>query len=229
MTLKDQKKKSGSTFLKRATIQEKIKYSIILLIAVFLVIAGVLSIYLSYSNTRALLAQTMVSFAETASERVDWEIQTYKTLAFETGSIARLSNPEVSLEAKKELIDMKVEKYDLVEAHIIGADGLNIFNGLDSNDREYFKRAMAGETYITEPVISKTTGKLSMIVAAPLWENGIAGTTVVGVVIFIPKEDFLNQIVNSIEISENSFAYMIDKNGNTIADKTVETVQEGKM
>ena len=43
-------------------------------------------------------------------------------------------------------------------------------------------------------------------------------------VYFVPPETFLNDIVSSIQVSENSRAYMINKDGDTIADVTLETI-----
>ena len=74
------------------------------------------------------------------------------------------------------------------------------------------------------PTLSKVTGELSIMVAAPVWLNGIEGGTVAGVVYFVPHETFLNDIMESIHISENSDAYMIDSTGTTIADTTLDTV-----
>ena len=49
------------------------------------------------------------------------------------------------------------------------------------------------------------------------------GSEIVGVVYFVPPETFLNDIVSSIKVSKNSRAYMINKNGDTIADVTLDT------
>ena len=62
------------------------------------------------------------------------------------------------------------------------------------------------------------------MVAAPLYANGSRGDGIVGVVYFVPPETFLNNIVSSIKVSKNSRAYMINKNGDTIADVTLETI-----
>lgn len=45
---------------------------------------------------------------------------------------------------------------------------------------------------------------------------------------YIPQEDFLNRIMKDISISKTSSAYMIDKNGYTIADVTMETVESNE-
>lgn len=77
--------------------------------------------------------------------------------------------------------------------------------------------------FVSEPLISKITGKLSIMVAAPLYAEG-NGKSIVGVVYFVPQETFLNDIVSAVQIGENSRAYMINKSGDTIADITLETI-----
>ncbi len=62
------------------------------------------------------------------------------------------------------------------------------------------------------------------MVAAPLYSGGIHGSSIEGVVYFVPHETFLNDIVSSIQIGENSRAYMINKSGDTIADITLDTI-----
>ena len=83
---------------------------------------------------------------------------------------------------------------------------------------------MQGNVYVSEPLISKITGELSIMVAAPVYKDGIKGEDIEGVVYFVPKETFLNDIVSSIKVSENSRAYMLNRSGDTIADITLDTI-----
>ena len=83
---------------------------------------------------------------------------------------------------------------------------------------------MQGNVYVSEPLISKVTGELSIMVAAPLYEDGTKDSKIAGVVYFVPHETFLNDIVSSISVSNNSRAYMINRSGATIADTTLETI-----
>lgn len=103
-------------------------------------------------------------------------------------------------------------------------DGISIFDGKDYSDREYVRQAMQGNVYVSEPLISKITGELSIMVAAPLYAQETNGSSIAGVVYFVPKETFLNDIVSAIQIGENSRAYMINKSGDTIADITLDTI-----
>lgn len=148
----------------------------------------------------------------------------YKNVAMDTGCIPQLSDMEVSTDVKKSIIDERAAMHNFQRGNIIGVDGISIFDGKDYSDREYVRQAMEGNIYVSEPLISKITGELSIMVAAPLYSGGIYGSDIVGVVYFVPPETFLNDIVSSIQIGENSRAYMINKSGDTIADITLETI-----
>lgn len=111
---------------------------------------------------------------------------------------------------------------------ILDENGFNIATGVGMSDRTYVRAAMRGESMISEPLVSRVTGDVSIIIAAPLWENGAANTKVVGCVYVVPDTEFLNNIMNSIKISNTCTAYMIDAQGNTIADQNKETVVAGE-
>ena len=202
------------------TIKGKILVSVVALLSISMLVLGGTAIVLLYTSSQTMLDQTLTELANVAAERVEQEILVYKNIAGEIGAVARLSNESTSVEDKKELLDIKVKTYNLVEANIFGKDGISIFNQVDGSERDYFKRAMNGETYISEPSISKTTGNVSIFISAPLWEKGIPNTNVVGVVLLIPKEDLLDRIVDKIKVSANSGAYILDANGTAVAHTT---------
>lgn len=210
---------------KKVTISDRIKKGMLFTALPPIAILGIIGIFLNFFNQQYLLKKTVQETAIVAAQEISQKILVYQTLAYETGSIARLSSETVSTEDKKELIDQKVKKYELVEGAIVDKNGINIFNGIDCSEREYFKQAMAGNTYISEPSPSKTTGEMSMMISAPLWKDGIPDSEVVGIVMYIPNPDFLNNIVSDIKISKNSGAYILDSNGITIADTDKENVE----
>lgn len=206
------------------TIRGKILLCMTLTVMAALTALGLASIYLNYSSSNQLLEQTLAETANIAAQRVSKELTSYSNVAMEAGSVARLADPAQSVANKKAIIDQRAKTHGFVRGNIIGADGISIFDGNDYSDRKYFQEAMKGASHVSEPLISKITGELSIMVAAPLWENGIPDTKVIGVVYFVPPETFLNDIVSQIHISENSAAYAINSSGITIADNTLETI-----
>ncbi len=189
-----------------------------------LIAVGAASSALSYRNTVATVDQMMSETAVLAAQRIEQELTAYKNVAMDTGCIPQLSDDETPLEEKRAIIDERVSMHGFQRGNIIGADGISIFDGNDYSDREYVKQAMQGNVYVSEPLVSKITGALSIMVAAPLYANGSRGAGIVGVVYFVPPETFLNDIVSSIQIGDNCRAYMINKSGDTIADITLDTI-----
>lgn len=206
------------------SIRKKITVCLMATVLIALVLVGSTSIALNYRSTIATVDQMMSETAVLAAERIEQELTAYKNVAMDTGCIPQLSYGTVSVSEKRSIIDERVAMHGFQRGNIIGADGLSIFDGNDYSDREYVQQAMQGTVYVSEPLVSKITGELSIIVAAPLYDRGIRGNRIVGVVYFVPPETFLNDIVSSIKVSKNSKAYMINKSGDTIADVTLETI-----
>lgn len=70
---------------------------------------GGTSIYLNYSSMIGTMNQTMTELARTASQRVSKELDIYKNIAYEVGSMDRLSSPGTSVADKKTIIDQKAK------------------------------------------------------------------------------------------------------------------------
>lgn len=206
------------------SIRKKITVCLILTVLGALLFVGAVSISLNYNSTISTVEEMMRESAVLAAERVEQELMAYKNVASDTGCIPQLSSRTVGLEDKRSIIDERVNMHNFQRGNIISEEGVSIFDGKDYSDREYVRQAMAGNVYVSEPLISKITGELSIMVAAPLYYGGINGVMVGGVVYFVPHETFLNDIVSSIQVSQNSRAYMINKSGDTIADITLDTI-----
>ena len=209
------------------SIKTKILLSMAMTVFLSLCAVGGTSIYLNYSSMIGTMNQTMTELARTASQRVSKELDIYTNIAYEVGSISRLSSSETSVEDKKNIIDQRARTHGFQRGNILGTDGVSIFDGKDYSDRDYFQKSMKGETVISDPLISKVTGQLTIIISAPLWDKGIPDSKVVGVVYFVPTETFLNDIVANINISKGSSSYILNRNGAVIADVDMEKVTNG--
>ena len=203
------------------SIRKKITVCLMATILAALFAVGASSIGLNYRSTIATVEELMSQTAVLAAERIEEELIAYKNVAMDTGRITQLSSPLTPVEEKKAIIDERASLHGFQRGNVIGLDGISIFDGKDYSDREYVQQALQGNVYVSEPLVSKITGELTIMVAAPLYSTR---GSIAGVVYFVPPETFLNDIVSSIKIGENSRAYMINKNGDTIADVTLDTI-----
>ncbi len=206
------------------SIRKKITVCLMATVIITQVLAGSVSITLNYRNTVSTVEQMLSETAVLGAERISQELTAYKNVAMDTGCIPQLSDAAVPAAEKRAVIDERVSMHGFQRGNIVGADGISIFDGNDYSSREYVQQAMKGNVYVSEPLVSKITGELSIMVAAPIYADGRRGGQIVGVVYFVPSETFLNDIVSSINVSENCRAYMISKSGDTIADTTLETI-----
>lgn len=206
------------------TIKQKILAGFLILVGASVILCGGTGILTNFTSAQSMLEQTLTSTAGVAAERVSYELTMYRNMAQDLGMMPSLSDDTVSAAEKEEIVNSWAEKYGMERGNLLDLSGDSLFDGHNYADREYFQQAVQGNSWISTPTISRITGELSIMVAAPVWENGRDGGTIAGVVYFVPKETFLNDIMTSIKVSANSGAYMIGSDGTTVADTTLETV-----
>ena len=209
---------------KNKSIKSQLTFIIVGIVVICCLLLGAITSYLNYKSSNKVLTNSALENTKQASKIASQTIKNLKDLTVQTGIIKELSDPNVSVEEKKNIMEREEKLTGLTLGQVIYADGKDLFSGKDYSSREYFKVAMKGDSYLSCPVVSKITGELIMVVAAPIWENGVQGSKIVGVVTFDVNKNFLNDIVKNIKISENSYAYLIDKNGTTIAHKDEKVV-----
>lgn len=206
------------------SVKTRIIIRMVTLVTAALVMVGVTSTILNINSTTELLSSNMKNLAEVAGERVAWEIDSYVGVARESGMNKEYSDTSISAEKRVEALNSNVQAIGLTRGVILDENGVNIITGVDMSDRKYVQDAFAGKARVSEPLVSRVTGEISIIVGAPLWKDGTKNTTVVGCVYVVPEENFMNDIMNAIHVSDSCHAYMIDSNGVTIADTTMDTV-----
>lgn len=178
---------------------------------------GFISCILNFQSAMEVMEETLTDTAAVAANQVTAELRSYTNIASETGYVARLTNNSTSLSDKREIIEQRVASHNFYAGDVIDKNGKSIFDpSVDVSQEDYFKKALQGSTYISDPVIDKN-GKIIVVVSAPLWKDGNSSSTVEGVVCYTPKPGFLNDIVNTINIGEHGNAYLLDSKGTSIA------------
>ncbi len=206
------------------SIKERLLVIFLILVAASAIICGGIGCLANYLSAKDMMVQMLQTNVTVSSQRVQHELETYKTAASSLGMVPGLSNADVSLEQKTKIIDQWVAQYGMRRGNLLDINGNSLFDGNNYADREYFQRAKAGEIVVSSPMVSKVTNEISVMVAAPVWSNGVQNSTVAGVVYLVPEETFLVDIMSSLLISKDGNAYMIDAKGTTIADTVIENI-----
>jgi methyl-accepting chemotaxis protein len=217
--IKEKKEKIGS-------LRTKLLVFTSLLVILSLVAISATIIVLDYQSTTGVLERTMTETASLAAERVQHELNTYKAIARDTGLMTELADEESEVSVKKALVDARAKTYGLERGNLLTTKGQSLFDGNDYSDRDYFKQAVTGKVAVSEPVVSKITGKMTIIVAAPVWANGHENSKVVGVVYFVPQETFLCDAMSAISVSDNCTPFMLTAKGKLIASTNMDEVKQ---
>ncbi|MCI8300841.1 MAG: HAMP domain-containing protein [Lachnospiraceae bacterium] len=199
------------------TIKGKITVSVLALVIVSLSLLGIIASALNNHSTNSTLERNMEATAHVSAERVEWEITSYKNIAEDLGMTARLSSDQAGLEDKKSIVEERIKVNELIDGDVLDITGNSIFTGENHADTAYFQAAAEGQVYVTEPIISEDQLYMEIRIAAPLWKDGVYGTEVAGVVYLVPEENFLNDIMEAVNVSANGSAYMMDSQGTVIA------------
>ncbi|SDF73627.1 methyl-accepting chemotaxis protein [Sporomusa acidovorans] len=89
-------------------------------------------------------------------------------------------------------------------------------------EREYFKRSIKGETYISDPVSSKRTNQSVVAVSSPIRN----GDQISGVLVALIHIEDIEKRVMEIKVGQTGYAYMIRGDGVIIAHPNTELVNK---
>ena len=145
------------------SIKAQILTIMILTVTISLSLVGGISCILGYRGTQSTLKTSMEETATVAADRVSYELKEYKIAVGEIGGLIRLSDPEATLQEKKELLQHRTDHYGFQRYNLLDTRGVSLLDGSDYSDREYFQQAMQGNTWVSEPVVSAVTGEMTVI------------------------------------------------------------------
>lgn len=91
-------------------------------------------------------------------------------------------------------------------------------NRCEIQDRSYFNQALSGKNAVDGPIIAKTTGALSIYFAAPLRNEK---NEITGVIALKTSTDLLTEFTDTLNITERSHSFVINKNDGMIIANTI--------
>lgn len=204
---------------KKYTIRSRITIIFLVMTISVCICLGGLACYLNYTASVNVLTQSMEEMAVLAADKSLAELQKYCNVASNLGKALETYGTSAFRNERKALLDKYTEEYGLNDAAYIKKEGTDVFADLDVSDREYYKQAMAGNVYISNPLVSKKTGEVTFVISSPIWRNGDKNSDVIGVAAIEPGIQFMAEVMQDIRVGENGGAYILDNTGTILADK----------
>ena len=214
--------KNQNKKVKDNSIAGRIKNAMVKTSITCLAILGVVSLVCISLATRSMIVTDMTEMAKISATLISAEIQNMKDITYEMGCNPILAS-DASNEEKIEILQSKVTQYEYTGCGLTMQDNIDIVSGWDCTQQDTVVQALAGNVYFSEPKIREGV-PLTSYFSAPLWKDGIANTEIIGSVIFMSNDYFLQDMVKAIKLSNTCQVLLFDQHGNIIADSTQETL-----
>ena len=199
-------------------IQTKIMILVILATMGVSFINVALSTAISRNSTLAAIEQTLIETTDLAALAAQNMISTYTLTISEIASSPILTSPEITLSEKQAFVQSKVDAYYMRFGGIADPQGKDTTHGTDVSGEPFFQAALQGKSYMSSPYMQGNDAYL--VVSAPI----IADDTIQGVVYFQCDTNILQSIISEIQIGVEGDAYILNKEGTTIAALETEEV-----
>lgn len=199
-------------------IQTKIVIMVVLATICVSMIAGVMGTLVTRYSTTAALEKNLLETAKLAALAAENMISTYTLTISEMASNPVLVNENISPEEKQAFIQARADAYYMRFGGMADTDGYDVVHDVNIAGEPFFQAALKGGSYMSVPYIDGSD--IYLMVAAPIREEDV----VKGVLYFQCDTDILQSIIEGLQVGDEGEAYILDKEGNTIAYVNQESV-----
>jgi methyl-accepting chemotaxis protein len=153
--------------------------------------------------------------------RIDVQLEKLKIIA-RRASIIDPNNP---IENKLKILEEESQKSNYFMMDLVDINGYAVDTkggAYDLRDRDYIKKALNGETVMSDLIVSKADGKLILAVATPIKKD----EKIIGALVAIRDGHNLSKLIEDITIGTSGYAYVIDHQGTIIGHKDIDLIKE---
>ncbi|MFZ7133600.1 MAG: methyl-accepting chemotaxis protein [Eubacteriales bacterium] len=127
-----------------------------------------------------------------------------------------VQNKNITWEERRQSLIDTSENFGYISMSIVDNNGIaksSTGSDVDVKDREYYKKAITGNSAVSDPIISKEDGSVIVVYAVPIKSNN----EITGVVLAVKDGMELGSIIKDITYEDTGYAYMINNQGTIIA------------
>ncbi|MBP2641357.1 MAG: methyl-accepting chemotaxis sensory transducer with Cache sensor [Firmicutes bacterium] len=204
---------------------------LIILLPLVLLILGALSgssYYLSQQSLAKSIDQTAIAVGTDYGHRVQDDMKLMISKLEDLASIQRVRTGGDKVQLVEALAEAQ-KRLGVFDAIVFitpeGAGFTNMGTTASYGERDYFKKVIATQkAAVSDPVISKSTGKLAVVLAVPVMNNG----NLTGVLVGTFSVERLTAMIKDSKFLDTGYGQITDKTGVVIANP-INTEVIGKL
>ncbi|MGD9639193.1 MAG: methyl-accepting chemotaxis protein [Alphaproteobacteria bacterium] len=168
-------------------------------------------------DTEKVLPQKADDLAKLFRARIDTKISEIEAIA-STDAAKNQNDKDILLFLQEE-----TERTGFMAMAVVGLDGIAHYNDgstLNLGDREYIKKAFAGESNFSDMIISRANHQLVIMLAVPIKDNG----SIKSVLIARMTGESIISFIRDIVSGKEGYAYIFNNKGTIVSHKNVDMV-----
>jgi len=203
--------------LKLSSIRIRLLLMILPLMIVSLGTVAGLSYYFSNQFLLKSIDETAVAIGADYSNQIKGVIseRVIELEGLASSPVMKFGNDTVQIVKALSELHKRTGNFDNINALLPDGSGVR-FNGTTTNvaDRDYYKAVVnTKQVYISDPLLARNNGKLSLIIAIPVLEEGKLVKIITGNV----SLERVNDLIKEIKFKETGYATLLDDSGMIIA------------
>lgn len=188
----------------------------------------VVGIFASYKSITQNVDSDLKSVGQTVEVAIDNSLSNIKANIQSVAKSNVIGKPGETQSAMLEALDKQKKTMGYQSLSLVTKDGTIIssdtaLNSKSSAEQEYFKKALAGETYLSTTTLD-INKKLCVIVCTPVSNDN----SYQGVVMATLDPQVYSKIIKNIVIGKTGNVFMMDKAGIVIANVKAQSVESRK-
>ena len=179
-----------------------------------------------YITTKQNIASDLQTIANDGALLVNEKINTIKTALEILSRIPELRDPDLHPREKAAVIDKELQyNKSFLRFSFTPPDGTGFCAtgpSYDAANSEWFRTAMSGQFFITEPYFAMMDKKFICLMAVPIFDEG----KVIGVLAIDTLAESLSVLVKTTPVGQSGYCSINGRDGTVIADPDEEAVRD---
>ncbi len=199
-----------------------------LLLGIAFLAVGILIYYFVSYSLFSSLNKSLVENARHSAKMVEVEIKRHIDILETISSNYAVKSTDISMEEKLKFLKSELKRNEFKKLGIIDTKGTSKTTDrkeVNVSDRTYFKKALSGQSNVSDPLIGRIDSSMIFIFAVPvLCSDNSTG----GVLYAVLDADLLCKLIDNIKPGSYYSLFIINKSGAVIADENRNLVYSGK-
>ncbi len=205
--------------VKKKSIKHTLLFGMVSLAVAVSVLCGASTGFILYSNSQNNMSTRVKASSIAYNHYVEQAINIYKIKVEAIAQNPQITDMSLPLEKRKEILSGLAKKYGFLDVMVADSKGKTT-NNTDISDREYFKRSLAGVTYVSSTVVRKTDSSTVLMVSTK------AGGYYNGIIVAVLSSDTFSQMIDDVSIGKSGYGFIVDKEGKVVAHKDRKNVTD---